>query len=233
MVSKFDYGWLCLGLILLVVGHGWGLFYAPPEREMGEVYRIIFAHVPSAWMALLCFTTTLVASLIYLFRSSFKADAVAEASAEVGVFFNVLCLLTGSIWGKPTWGVYWTWDPRLTTLLLTVLIYLAISVMRQFGGSGTAEKRFAAALGVLGTVLLPIVHFATKLWGGNHPQVITGKGDGFGDTRMGIALGLGFLAMTLLATSLLWLRARLNVARSKVDLIEERLTVEFGICGKP
>ena len=168
MVSKIDYGWLCLGLILLVVGHGWGLFYAPPEREMGEVYRIIFAHVPSAWMALLCFTTTLVASLIYLFRSSFKADAVAEASAEVGVFFNVLCLLTGSIWGKPTWGVYWTWDPRLTTAAIMCIAFAGYLALRRFVDLPERRASWSAVVAIIIYADIPLVWFSVKWWNSLH-----------------------------------------------------------------
>src|SRR5436190_3815398 len=103
-----------VALLLLSLGTYYGLVVAPRDRMMGDVYRIMFVHVPSAWMALIAFTVVFVASIIYLLKNNDKADAVAEASAEVGVVFNALLLITGSIWGKPTWGVWWSWDPRLT-----------------------------------------------------------------------------------------------------------------------
>lgn len=206
------------------------IFWVTPEAQAaagGLAQKIFYFHVPAAYALYLSAAVCFVASGAYLIKPTVVRDAWARSGSETAVAFGSLVLVSGPLWAKKAWGVYWTWDPRLTTLLLTVLIYLAISVLRQFGGSGEAEKRFAAALGVLGTVLLPIVHYATRLWGGNHPQVITGKGEGLSDARMDIALGLGFLAMTFLAVTLLWLRARLNVARSRVDLVEERLAVEI------
>ncbi len=206
------------------------IFWVTPEAQAaagGLAQKIFYFHVPAAYALYVSAAVCFIGSGAYLIKPTLVRDAWARSGSETAVAFGALVLVSGPLWAKKAWGVYWTWDPRLTTLLLTVLIYLAISVMRQFGGSGEAEKRFAAALGVLGGVLLPIVHYATRLWGGNHPEVITGKGEGVADPRMGIALGLGFLAMTLLAACLLWLRARLSLARSRVDLIEERLAVEF------
>jgi heme exporter protein C len=206
------------------------IFWVTPEAQAaagGLAQKIFYFHVPAAYALYLAAACCFVGSGAYLIKPTLVRDAWARAGSETAVAFGALVLVSGPLWAKKAWGVYWTWDPRLTTLLLTVLIYLAISVMRQFGGSGEAEKRFAAALGVLGTVLLPIVHYATRLWGGNHPQVITGKGDGIADSSMTNALSLGFLAMTFLAITLLWLRARMNLARSRVDLIEERLAVEL------
>ncbi len=206
------------------------VFWETPEAQAaagGLAQKIFYFHVPAAYALYVSAAVCFVASGAYLIKPTLKRDAWARSGSETAVAFGALVLVSGPLWAKKAWGVYWTWDPRLTTLLLTVLIYLAISVMRQFGGSGEAEKRFAAALGVLGGVLLPIVHYATKLWGGNHPEVITGRGEGLGDPRMYIALRLGFLAMTFLVITLLWLRARLNAARSRVDLIEERLAVEL------
>jgi heme exporter protein C len=130
-------------------------------------------------------------------------------------------LLSGSLWAKKAWGVYWTWDPRLTTLLLSVLVYLAIVVLRLFGGNGDAERRFAAALGVLGTVNLPIIHYSVQKWGGNHPTVITKGGGGLHHPAMVQSLLMGFVAMTLLAGVLLWVRVRLALSVARLAHVEE------------
>jgi hypothetical protein len=116
------------------------------------------------------------------------------------------------LWAKKAWGVYWTWDPRLTTLMLNVLLYASVVLLRAFAGSGDAERRFAAALTVLGTLLLPVIHYAVKLWGGIHPTVVTQGGGGLQHPDMKTALLLGFVAMTFLAAVLLWSRARLASA---------------------
>src|SRR5215813_203026 len=99
---------------MLLVGSWLALSWAPPDREMGDVQRIMYVHVPSVWMALLAVTLNFACSVLYLFKNSWKLDALAEASAEVGVVFGAVGVTLGSIWGRPTWGVYWTWDPRLT-----------------------------------------------------------------------------------------------------------------------
>ena len=138
------------------------------------------------------------------------------------MLFGILVLVSGPLWARKAWGVYWTWDPRLTTLLLSVLVYAAIVVLRSFSGDGEADRKFAAALGVLGTVNLPIIHYAVKKWGGNHPTVITGKGKGLGHPDMYLALGIGFLAMTLLAALLFWVRVRLANTNAKLKRSEER-----------
>src|SRR5581483_3062128 len=127
------------------------------------------------------------------------------------VLFGALVLTSGPLWAKKAWGVYWTWDPRLTTSLLSVLVYASVVVLRAFGGQGEAERKFAAALGVLGTVNLPIIHYSVQKWGGNHPRVITSGGGGI-SPEMRSTLMLGFAAMTLLAVLLVASRARLGVA---------------------
>jgi heme exporter protein C len=130
-------------------------------------------------------------------------------------------LTSGPLWAKKAWGVYWVWDPRLTTTLLSVLIYAAIVVMRAFTGDGEAERKFAAALGVLGTVMLPIIHYSVTRWGGNHPTVIGKGGGGLSHPDMKTTLGLGFLAMTLLALLLVWMRARLALLAAQTAQAEE------------
>ena len=119
---------------------------------------------------------------------------------------GVVVLITGPLWAAKAWGVYWTWDPRLTTSMLSVLLYVAYVVLRLFAGEGDAERKFAAALGVLGAANLPIIHFSVQKWGGNHPKVITSGGGGLHDPNMSLGLGLGFLSFTLIAAVLLWWR---------------------------
>ncbi len=193
----------------------------PIEARMGIVQKIFYFHVPSAYAMYLGAAACLLGSIGYLARSSDASDALALAGAEVAVIFGSIVLTTGPLWGAKAWGTFWTWDPRLTTELLSVLIYVSYLVLRAFAGDGEGERRFAAALGILGASILPIIHFSVQKWGGQHPMVITGRGGGLQDPNMKIALSLGFLAFTLLAILLVWARARLESVRSRLRRAEE------------
>jgi heme exporter protein C len=200
------------------------VFLRVPDAQLpagGVSQKIFYFHVPAAYAMYLSGVVGFLASAFYLAGASDKRDAWAKAGAECACIFGSLVLTSGPLWAKKAWGVYWTWDPRLTTLLLTVLIYAAVVVLRAFGGAGEAERKFAAALTVLGTVTLPIVHYSVKKWGGNHPTVISGGGGGLGHPDMKLALTLGFVAMTMLAALLLWVRARLALTQSRLAAVEE------------
>ena len=194
----------------------------------GIAQKIFYFHVPAAYALYLSGTVGFVGGALYLYRPTDQRDAWARAGVECAVAFGMLVLTSGPLWAKKAWGVYWTWDPRLTTLMLTVLIYAAVMMLRSFAGSGEAERRFAAAFTVIGTMLLPLVHYAVKLWGGIHPTVVTQGGGGLAHPDMRIALRLGFLSMTFLAAVLLWSRARLALATSRLQALEE-IAVARGI----
>jgi heme exporter protein C len=193
----------------------------PIEARMGIVQKIFYFHVPSAYAVYIGATACFCGSAAYLVRPNDTADAIARAGAEAAVAFGAIVLTTGPLWGAKAWGTLWTWDPRLTTELLSVLIYMAYVVLRSFAGDGDAERRFSAALGVLGAANLPIIHFSVQKWGGQHPTVITGKGGGLQNTDMKIALAIGFLAFTMLAGLLLWSRARALIEESRLRRVEE------------
>jgi heme exporter protein C len=161
-----------------------------------------------------------VGSMLYLVRPTDARDALARAGAETAVAFGAIGLITGPLWGAKAWGSFWTWDPRLTTALLSFLIYLAYIVLRAFAGDGTGERRFSAALGVLGAANLPIIHYSVQKWGGQHPMVISGSGGGLQHPAMKLALAGGFLCFTLMAALMLWARTRLEMARSRLERAE-------------
>ncbi len=194
---------------------------APIEARMGIVQKIFYFHVPSAYAMYIGAAACFFGSAIYRARPTDTADALARAGAEAAVVFGVIVLTTGPLWGAKAWGTFWTWDPRLTTELLSVLIYVAYLVLRSFAGDGTGERRFAAALGVLGAANLPIIHYSVQKWGGQHPTVITGRGGGLSHPDMKIALAMGFVAFTLLAIVLLWSRTRLEIVQSRLRRAEE------------
>jgi heme exporter protein C len=201
------------------------VFLRAPAAQLaagGLAQKIFYFHVPAAYAMYLSGVVCLIGSVLYLAAPCDKRDAWARAGAECAVIFGLLVLTSGPLWAKKAWGVYWSWEPRLTTSLLSVLVYVAIVMLRTFSGEGEAERKFAAALGVLGTANLPIIHYAVRKWGGNHPAVITKGGRGLGHPDMQHALLFGFIAMTLLALVLLWSRARLALARSRVARLEER-----------
>ncbi|MCU0656973.1 MAG: cytochrome c biogenesis protein CcsA [Polyangiaceae bacterium] len=199
----------------------WAFFQAPFEAVMGAAQKIFYFHVPAAYAMYLSAFLCFVGSASYLYLPSDRADALARAGAEAAVAFGGVVLTTGPIWAKPIWGVYWTWEPRLLTSMLSVLIYVAYVVLRTFAGDGDAERKFAAALGVLGAANLPIIHYSVQKWGGNHPRVISSGGGGLGHPDMKIALSLGFLAFTLMASTFVWNRLRLHLSQARLARLEE------------
>jgi heme exporter protein C len=201
------------------------VFLKVPEAQPqagGIAQKIFYFHVPAANALYLCGAVCFIASALYLAKPTDARDAWAKAGAECASAFGGLVLVSGPLWAKKAWGVYWTWDPRLTTLLLSILIYVAIVLLRSFAGNGDAERKFAAAFGVLGTANLPIIHYSVQKWGGNHPTVLKANGGGgLGDPTMYYALYGGLLAMTLLAALLLTLRAQLAQSQARLLRAEE------------
>lgn len=199
------------------------IFLGTPSAQAtagGLAQKIFYFHVPAAYAMYVAGGVCFFASAAYLIRPSDVRDSWATAGAEVAVVFGGLVLTSGPLWAKKAWGVYWTWDPRLTSLLLTVLIYAALTLLRRFSGQGEAERKFAAAFGVLGTALLPIVHYSVKLWRGNHPTVV-GRGGGGLDPTMLRTFLIGFVPMTLLCLLLLWLRKNLALSSARLEHAEE------------
>jgi heme exporter protein C len=202
----------------------YNIFFVTPTAQMsagGLAQKIFYFHFPAIFCgmflsALFCF----IGSSAYLVKATEVRNAFAQAGAECAVAFGLLMMVSGALWAKKAWGVYWTWDPQLTLALLTVLIYLAVVVLRAFAGDGYAERRFAAALGVLGTINLPIIHYSVKKWGGTHPVVMRGGGGGLKDPAMAQTVWLGFYAMALLCITLVWLRSEHHLLRSRVRRLQ-------------
>jgi heme exporter protein C len=222
--------WLIFGLATIGVAVSLQLIFlrAPMEAQMGIVQKIFYFHVPSAFGMYLGATACFVGSAAYLFGASDRRDALARAGAEVAVMFGVCVLVTGPLWAAKAWGHYWTWEPRLTTSLLSVLIYVAYLVLRSFGGGGEAERKFAAALGFLGAINLPIIHFSVRKWSGQHPEVITGKGGGLQNVDMKLAFGVAMVTFVFLAATLLWSRVRVRLAEARLRRLEQE-ALEFGV----
>jgi heme exporter protein C len=161
--------WL-LGLAALAIGYGLvdGLAIAPPDYQQGEAYRMIYVHVPSAILSLTVYTVMAVASGIALIWRIKVGHAVAAASAPIGASFAILALITGSLWGKPMWGTYWAWDPRLTSELILLFLYVGVMSLRSAFEDPLRGDRAAALLAVVGVVNVPIVHFSVVWWNSLH-----------------------------------------------------------------
>lgn len=192
------------------------LIGAPTERTMGDVQRIFYYHVPSAWTAFLLFLINFVASIIYLIRRSTKADILALVSAEVGVVFCTVVLVTGPIWARPVWGIWWAaGDIRLTTTLVLWVIYVSYLVLRRLSTSGQTPK-IAAVLAIFGALDVPLVYFSIWFFRTQHPSPVIGAGGSL-DPRMGQVLLINWAAFLCLAWLVCWTRYRLEVAQREVE----------------
>ncbi len=202
------------------------LVWAPRERVMGDIQRIMYFHVATAWIAELAFVLVGLSSVIYLWLRERRWDIVAHASAEVGFVFCCFVMITGPIWGKPVWGTWWTWDPRLTFSMILWLIYVAYLMLRAYGGEMAQVKRFLAILGILGTLDIPFLHFATMWWRGLHPESLTMTPDGFGagmEQEMLTAMLVAAVTFTLLFFYLLGRRMALERMKDEVEELQERI----------
>ena len=219
-----------LGLtsLLLLLTIYWSFGRAPIEASMGIVQKIFYFHVPSAYAMYIGATACFLGSVMYLLKPTDGRDAFARAGAEVSIVFGLIVLVTGPLWAAKSWGYFWTWDPRLTTAMLSWLVYVAYGVLRGFSGDGPGERKFAAALGILGAANLPIIHYSVQKWGGQHPTVVTGKGGGLQHPDMKIAFALGMVAFTFFAVTLIWARVRLELVRSRLARAEED-AVDLGL----
>jgi heme exporter protein C len=201
--------------------------WVPNEREMGIVQRIFYFHVSSAWVAFAGFFVVAAASGVYLWNGSHTADRLAEAAAESGVLFCTFVLVTGPIWARPIWGVWWTWDPRLTMTVVLWTIYVSYLMLRTFGGEDESIRRYAAVLGIIGVLDIPIIRVSVKLMRGVHPEVLTRKeGGGLGDPSMYTALYVSVLALTLLAAWFVVLRMRIARVGEELAELQRAVRVE-------
>jgi heme exporter protein C len=197
------------------------LVAAPTEQTMGDVQRIFYYHVPSAWTAFILFFVNFFASIAYLIWRNTKADIVALVTAEVGVIFCTVVLVTGPIWARPVWGIWWTWDLRLTLTLVLWLIYVSYLVLRKFSSSGQTPL-LAAVLAVFGALDVPLVYFSIWFFRTQHPQPVVGGGGSI-DPRMLHVLLINWLAFSCFAALVCWSRYRLEVLHREV---EETLALE-------
>jgi heme exporter protein C len=191
------------------------LVVAPTEQTMGNVQRIFYYHVPSAWTAFILFFINFFASIAYLIWRNNKADIVALVTAEVGVVFCTVVLVTGPIWARPVWGIWWTWDLRLTLTLVLWLIYVSYLVLRRFSSSGQTPL-LAAVLAVFGALDVPLVYFSIWFFRTQHPQPVIGGGGSI-DPRMLHILLINWLAFSCFAALVCWSRYRLEVLQRDVD----------------
>ena len=212
--------------VATVVMLGWlvafGLGFSPADRNQQEYVRILYVHVPTAWLAYLAFIVTAVCSALYLFtkKHSLGFDRFAGASAEIGVVFMALTLATGMLWGKPTWGHYWAWDARLTTTALLFVTYIGYLAVRGLGGSHHQRAKRSAIIGLLAVIEIPLVRWSVKWWRSLHQDASVGEpGSGVElDGLMLFSLFVGVIAFTLLYVWLLLHRTR---AMAMDDLLDD------------
>jgi heme exporter protein C len=214
-----------VALLTVMVGLYLAFVYAPTDMLQGDVQRIMYIHVPTAWVAFFAFFVVFVSSLVYLWKRLPEADQLAYASAEIGVLFTGLTLIDGSIWGKPTWGIWWTWDARLTTTALLFVIYVGYLMLRSFVEEPERRARLAALVGIVGFIDVPIIYMSVLWFRTLHqPPSIQRGGASMPDTML-FTLLFNFGAYTLVYLFFLVKRVRLE----GLNAIAETLLAEKAI----
>jgi heme exporter protein C len=201
-------------LATLLIGSFVGLFVVSPDRLQGDVQRLMYVHVPAAWLAFLSFFVVFLMSVLYLIQRDLKWDRVAHASAEIGVVFTVLTLALGSMWGKPTWGVWWTWDPRLTTTAIMLAIYVGYLAIRSFADDPDKRARWAAIVGIIGFANVPIVYLSVIWWRTLHQPPSSPRSV---SPEILWTLLFNLLAFTLVYTYLMMRRIRLAKVEGELE----------------
>ena len=208
-------------IVLLAIGLYWGLFIAPADYQQGETVRIMFVHVPSAWMAMFTYTFIAVASIVSLIWRHSLADVAAKSAAPIGAAFTFLALVTGSLWGKPMWGTWWVWDARLTSVLVLFFLYLGYIALWATIEEPVRAGRAAAILAVVGFVNIPIIKYSVDWWNTLHQPASVARMDGpsihvsilYPLLTMGLAFTLLFATLVLMAMRGEVMRRRIRTMR--------------------
>ena len=206
-----------LGLLALLVGSYLGLFQAPPERHMGEVSRLLYVHVPTAWNSMLVLTAAFVMAIGVLWTGKSSWDAAMTGATEVGVVMGTLLIAQGMIWAKPTWGVWWDWDVRLTTTLIMVLLYAGILVLRSMIEDAQKRATWSAVAVIIAYADVPLVYYCVRWWRSLHqmqssPETVA--------PAMLVPLRINAFAMLFLCIYFVTRRARIELERRRRDEIE-------------
>ncbi len=209
--------WLgALALLLFIAGAGGGLIFAPPDYQMGDSYRILYVHAPSAWMSMFVYAVMAFAAACGLVWHLKLGDAVARACAPLGAAFTLCALITGALWGRPTWGAYWVWDARLTSELVLLFLFFGYIALANALDDRRSASRAAAVLALAGLVNLPIIHYSVEWWNTLHQGAsVTKLGRPSMDIRMLIPLLIMFAAFNLYFLSALLNRVRCELLDSE------------------
>ena len=215
-------GFLCLLFVLL--GLYVGLIHAPPDAYQGEVQRIMYLHIPSILTAYLAFFIVFVGSCLFLWKGERRDDILAHSAAEVGVFFTALTIIEGSIWGKLTWGVWWTWDARLTLTALLLLIFVGYLMLRSLIEDQNRSAVCGAVLGIIGSLDIPLIHMSVYWWRTLHqpPSILRPDKAPWDNIHPDMlwALGINFMAFLFLLFYLLSLRFRVGEAEEELKRLK-------------
>lgn len=202
--------------VMLVAAH-WAIWlHAPVEATMGLVQKIFYLHLPLAWWAMISFFIVFTGSVGVLWRKNDFWDHLAGAAAEIGILFSGLALITGSLWARPAWNVWWTWDPRLTTTLIMWFVYMGYLVLRSSPLPRIKRRTFCAVLGIVAFVDIPLVFFSTRLWRSIHPSVMSASGGGM-EPEMWQAMAVSLAAMGMLWLVFLVFRSRQLALQTRLD----------------
>lgn len=196
------------GFGAVIAAQTYAILTSPPEGDMGHLQKIMYVHVPAAWMTFLAFFVVLVFSVRYLWRRRENDDLIAASAAEVGATFNGLTLLLGMIWGRPAWGVWWVWDARLTSTLVLFLIFVGYLALRAFVDDPEQRARWSAAVGAIGALNVPIVYMSVKWWRTLHQPPSSPA-----TLDPAYTMGLRLNAIALLLLMIYFIRKRYEIAR--------------------
>lgn len=207
--------WLAIAAVLLLgIGLVWGLAFAPPEKYQGDSYRIIYIHVPTAFLAQSCYLMMAVAGLVSLVWKMKLADVALQQAAPIGAWLCFVSLVTGAIWGKPTWGTYWVWDARLTSMLILLFLYFGVIALGNAISNRDSAAKACAVLAVVGAVNIPIIKYSVDVWNTLHqPATFTVTGKASMSAEMWLPLLISILGIYCFFGLVLLMRMRLEVLR--------------------
>jgi len=203
-------------IISMLIATYAALIYAPKETIMGDIQRIFYFHMGTVWVATIAFVIVFVASILYLINGKKKWDVLAYSSAEIGVLFITLTIITGSIWAKPVWGTWWTWDPQLTTTFILWILYIVYLIIRSSSGFDEKKAKYSAVFAIIAFIDLPLVYISARVMRGISP-VVFGPGGGGIEPKMLNALLITLVSFTLLFILLLIERVKIENLKYKIN----------------